>query len=64
MKNSNLLQEFGNVTNVFSDKTGTLTKNEMNLVSFSVDGHIYTVSTPTLTLTLTLTLTRTLCGHT
>ena len=46
VKNSNLLQEFGNVTNVFSDKTGTLTKNEMRLVCFSVDGRTYKIGDP------------------
>ena len=38
---SNLCQELGLVSNIFSDKTGTLTRNEMKLVKFIVDGMSY-----------------------
>ena len=38
---SNLCQEIGLVSNIFSDKTGTLTRNEMKLVRFIVDGMSY-----------------------
>jgi magnesium-transporting ATPase (P-type) len=40
---SNLLQELGQVSNIFSDKTGTLTRNEMKLVKFVIDGQTYDV---------------------
>ncbi|RYH31746.1 phospholipid-transporting ATPase [archaeon] len=40
---SNLLQELGMVSNVFSDKTGTLTRNEMKLVKFVLNGTVYDV---------------------
>lgn len=39
-RTGNLIAEIGQVTHVFSDKTGTLTNNEMRLVSCSV-GKIY-----------------------
>ena len=42
VNNSNLLQEFGTVTNIFSDKTGTLTANEMRLVNFYSNQHVFT----------------------
>ena len=38
---NNLLQELGQVEYVFSDKTGTLTQNEMRLVACSVGGTRY-----------------------
>ena len=38
---SNLCQEIGFVSNIFTDKTGTLTRNEMKLVRFIVDGLSY-----------------------
>ncbi len=41
VKSSNMCQELGLVSNVFSDKTGTLTRNEMKLVSFIVDNIKY-----------------------
>ena len=41
IRSSNLCQELGLVSNVFSDKTGTLTRNEMKFVKFIVDGMIY-----------------------
>lgn len=41
VRSSNLVQELGMVSNVFSDKTGTLTRNEMKFVKFVVDGKLY-----------------------
>eukprot|EP00605_Chrysophyceae_sp_TOSAG23-4_P002081 GSChrysophyteH1.ASY1.ANO1.2302.1 assembled CDS len=41
VKNSNLAQELGMVSNIFSDKTGTLTCNEMRFVKFIVDDAMY-----------------------
>ena len=35
------VQELGMVSNVFSDKTGTLTRNEMKLVKYVIKGRIY-----------------------
>ena len=43
---SNLVQELGMVSNVFTDKTGTLTKNEMKLVKFVLNGTIHEVQAP------------------
>lgn len=40
---SNLAQELGLISYIFSDKTGTLTRNEMKLVKFMVDGQMYDV---------------------
>ena len=37
VKSGNLVQELGQISHIFSDKTGTLTRNEMNLVKFVVD---------------------------
>jgi len=44
VKSSNLVQELGQVSNIFSDKTGTLTKNEMKLVKFIIEGRMYDVA--------------------
>ena len=33
VRSSNLVQELGQVSNVFSDKTGTLTRNEMRFIN-------------------------------
>lgn len=44
VKSSNLVQELGQVSNIFSDKTGTLTKNEMKLVKFIIDGRMYDIA--------------------
>ena len=41
VRSSHLCQELGLVSNIFSDKTGTLTRNEMKFVKFIVDGKIY-----------------------
>jgi len=43
VRSSNLVQELGQISNVFSDKTGTLTRNEMKLVKFVVNGTMYEV---------------------
>ena len=43
VRSSNLCQELGMVSNVFSDKTGTLTRNEMKFVKFVVGGVFYDV---------------------
>ena len=40
---SNLVQEIGMISNIFSDKTGTLTRNEMKLVKYVIDGKVYDV---------------------
>ena len=37
--NSNLNEDLGRVEHIFSDKTGTLTQNVMNLRSWHLDGH-------------------------
>ena len=44
VRSSNLVQELGMVSNIFSDKTGTLTRNEMKFVKFVVNGQLYNVS--------------------
>lgn len=41
VRSSNLVQELGMVSNVFSDKTGTLTRNEIKFVKFVVDGRLH-----------------------
>ena len=41
VRSSNLCQELGLVSNIFSDKTGTLTRNEMKFVKFIVEGQIH-----------------------
>ena len=43
VRSSNLAQELGMVSNIFSDKTGTLTCNEMRFVKFIVDGQLFDV---------------------
>jgi magnesium-transporting ATPase (P-type) len=43
---SNLVQELGMVSNVFTDKTGTLTRNEMKMIKFVLNGKIYDVRPP------------------
>lgn len=43
VRSSNLCQELGMVSNVFADKTGTLTRNEMKFVKFIIDGQMYDV---------------------
>ena len=46
VRSSNLVQELGMVSNVFSDKTGTLTRNEMRFVKFIIDGNLYDMDSP------------------
>jgi phospholipid-transporting ATPase len=43
VRSSNMAQELGLVSNIFSDKTGTLTRNEMRFVKFVVGGKIFDV---------------------
>lgn len=43
VRNSDLVQELGQVSNIFSDKTGTLTRNEMKLVKFVINGSLYDI---------------------
>ena len=43
VRSSSLVQELGIVGAIFSDKTGTLTRNEMVLVQFIIDGRKWTV---------------------
>jgi phospholipid-transporting ATPase len=38
VRNSDLLEELGQVQFIFSDKTGTLTQNKMEFKKFSLDG--------------------------
>lgn len=40
-RTSNLNEELGNVKYIFSDKTGTLTKNQMQLKRCSIAGQLY-----------------------
>lgn len=41
VQSSNLMEELGQVEYVFSDKTGTLTKNIMEFKNISINGKIY-----------------------
>lgn len=43
VKSSSLVQEPGIVSNIFSDKTGTLTRNEMKLVHIVIANHVFDV---------------------
>ncbi|PRP88866.1 hypothetical protein PROFUN_00334 [Planoprotostelium fungivorum] len=45
-KTSNLIEELGQIDFIFSDKTGTLTSNEMELQKCTIDGKIYTLYEP------------------
>jgi phospholipid-transporting ATPase len=47
VRSSNLVQELGLVRAVFSDKTGTLTRNEMKFVQFYVDNKAYSIGNDT-----------------
>lgn len=40
-RNSDLIEELGQVEFVFSDKTGTLTQNKMEFKNVSINGQIY-----------------------
>ena len=40
-RNSDLIEELGQVEFVFSDKTGTLTQNKMEFKKISVNGRVY-----------------------
>ncbi|GBG27705.1 Phospholipid-transporting ATPase [Hondaea fermentalgiana] len=40
-RTSNLVAEIGQITHVFSDKTGTLTRNQMKMIGCWVDGKMY-----------------------
>ena len=48
MQSSNLNDELGQVSYVFSDKTGTLTRNVMNFKKFSCGSYTYGDNTLTL----------------
>ena len=41
MNSSDLNEDLGQIEYLFSDKTGTLTENEMCFKKFSIDGQIY-----------------------
>lgn len=41
VRNSNLIEEIGQLQFIFSDKTGTLTQNKMNFKKCSVNGVAY-----------------------
>jgi len=45
-KSTNLISEIGQVSHVFSDKTGTLTQNVMRLVGMSIAGKRYGLAVP------------------
>ena len=40
-RNSDLIEELGQVEFIFSDKTGTLTQNKMEFKKCQVNGHVY-----------------------
>jgi len=41
VRNSNILEELGQIHFIFSDKTGTLTQNKMIFKQFSVGNRVY-----------------------
>lgn len=43
VKSSNMCQELGLISNIFSDKTGTLTRNEMKFVKFIIAGKVFDI---------------------
>jgi P-type E1-E2 ATPase len=45
-RNSDLIEEMGQVEFVFSDKTGTLTQNKMEFKKTSINGKIYGQAMP------------------
>jgi P-type E1-E2 ATPase len=40
-RNSNIIEDLGRVAYIFSDKTGTLTSNEMRLRGIAIKGKSY-----------------------
>lgn len=46
VRSSNLVQEIGMVSNIFSDKTGTLTRNEMKFIKYVINGTLYDLVPP------------------
>jgi P-type E1-E2 ATPase len=40
-RTTTLNEELGQIDYVFSDKTGTLTRNQMNFIKCSVEGKVY-----------------------
>ena len=45
-RNSDLIEELGQLEFVFSDKTGTLTQNKMEFKKVSINGQIYGTPLP------------------
>jgi magnesium-transporting ATPase (P-type) len=41
VRNSNLIEEIGQIQFIFSDKTGTLTQNKMDFKKCSINGVVY-----------------------
>lgn len=46
VKTSSIIEDLGQVNYIFSDKTGTVTKNIMTLKALSIEGNIYGMSGP------------------